>query len=167
MTKGTAFDDVSWIVGLSGVDREDLLIVDIHFGPEKVQEHEPGTKESVLINTGEEACQVLIDQNQVGVDRCRSQYREQSVHITSSEMIWTCRGNKLENESGKNVEHWSEWGIDKGNNRSSAVEVFLPFGQNIPGWELATRAHCPRICTSVLTLKGFDQGGHDRGWFIG
>ena len=97
--------------------REDLLIVDIHFGPEKVQEHEPGTKESVLINTGEEACQVLIDQNQIGVDRRRSQYREQGVHISGSEMIWTCRGNKLENESGENVEHWSEWGIDKGNNR--------------------------------------------------
>ena len=160
-TKGSSFDDVSWIVGLSRVDRENFLIVDIHLGPEKVKEHEPGTKESVLINTCEKAGQVLIDQDQIGVDRRRSQYREQSVHVACSEMIWTCRRDKLEDESGKNVEHWSEWGVDKGNNRPSAAEVFLPFGQNIPRWELATRSHCPRICTSVLALKGFNQRGHD------
>ena len=35
-TKGSSFDDVTWIVGLSRVDRENFLIVDIHLGPKKV-----------------------------------------------------------------------------------------------------------------------------------
>jgi hypothetical protein len=36
--------------------------------PKEVQKHEPRPNESFLVNAGEESIQVLIDQNQIGVD---------------------------------------------------------------------------------------------------
>ena len=72
-TKGTSFDDVTWIVGFARIDGEGFIVGDIHLWTEKVQEHEPRADESVLINTGKKACQILIDQNEVGIDRCFSQ----------------------------------------------------------------------------------------------
>ena len=71
--KGTSFDDVTWIVGFARIDGEGFIVGDIHLWTEKVQEHEPGADESVLINTGKEACQILVDQNEVGINRCFSQ----------------------------------------------------------------------------------------------
>ena len=59
------------LLAFSRVDREDLVVIDIHLGSEEVQEHEPGSEEPVLVNTGKETCQVLIDQDQIGVDRRR------------------------------------------------------------------------------------------------
>ena len=72
-TKGTSFDDVTWIVGFARIDGEGFIVGNIHLWTEKVQEHEPGADESVLVNTGKEACQILVDQNEVGIDRCFSQ----------------------------------------------------------------------------------------------
>ena len=39
------------------------------FGRRKIQEHEPGSDKSVLVHTGKETCQILVDQNEVGIDR--------------------------------------------------------------------------------------------------
>ena len=38
-------------------------------GSEKIQEHEPCPNESFLVNAGEETSQILIDKDQVCVDR--------------------------------------------------------------------------------------------------
>ena len=68
-TKCASFDDVTWIVGFAWIDGENFVVGDIHLWTKKVQEHEPGADKSVLVNTGKEACQILIDQNEVGIDR--------------------------------------------------------------------------------------------------
>ena len=62
-TKSTSFDDVARIVGFSWINREGFIIGNVHFWTEEVPEHEPGSDKSVLINTGEEARQILVDQN--------------------------------------------------------------------------------------------------------
>ena len=72
-TKGASFNDVIGIVGFARIDREGFIIRNIHLWTKKVQEHEPRSDKSVLVDTGEETCQFLIDQNQVGVYRCLSQ----------------------------------------------------------------------------------------------
>jgi len=68
-TEGTTFDDVSWIVGLPGVDRKCLIVRTVHVGSKEVQEHEPGPNESFLSDAGEETSQILVDQDKIGVDR--------------------------------------------------------------------------------------------------
>ena len=68
-TKGTSFNDVTWIVGFARIDGEGFIVGNIHLWAKKVQEHEPGADKSVLVNTGKEACQILVDQNEVGIDR--------------------------------------------------------------------------------------------------
>ena len=68
-TEGTTFNDVSWIVGLPRVDRKCLIVRHIHVGSKEVQEHEPGPYESFLVNAGEETSKILVDQNEIGVDR--------------------------------------------------------------------------------------------------
>ena len=62
-----SFDDVPGIIGFSRIDGEHLVVGNIHFRTKKVQEHEPGTNEPVLINTGKEASKVLVDQDQIGI----------------------------------------------------------------------------------------------------
>ena len=72
-TKGASFDDVTGIVGFARIDREGVIIRNIHLRTKKIQEHEPGSDKSVLVNTGKETCQILVDQNEVGIDRRFSQ----------------------------------------------------------------------------------------------
>jgi len=45
-----------------------LIVGHIHMWSKEVQKHEPRPNESFLVNAGEESIQVLIDQNQIGVD---------------------------------------------------------------------------------------------------
>ena len=68
-TKGASFDDVTGIVGFARIDREGFIIRNIHLWTKKIQEHEPRSDKSVLVDTGEETCQILIDQDEVSIDR--------------------------------------------------------------------------------------------------
>ena len=70
-TGRASFDDVTRVVGFAWVDREGFSVKDIHLGPKEVKEHKPGSDEPVLVNTGEETGKILIDQDQLCVDRCR------------------------------------------------------------------------------------------------
>ena len=45
----------------------------------------------------------------------------------------------------------------KGDDGSATAEFFLPFCQNVAGWELTARTHCPRIGFAMLALEGFDK----------
>ena len=50
-TERAAFDNVPWfVVGFAWVDREGLIVRYIHMWTEEVQEHEPGTHETFLID---------------------------------------------------------------------------------------------------------------------
>ena len=62
-TESTTLDDVTWVVGFSRVDREGFIVWDVHVWTKKIQKHEPGSNKSVLIDAGEEARKVLIDQD--------------------------------------------------------------------------------------------------------
>ena len=68
-TKGASFDDVTRIVGFARIDGEGFIVRDIHLWTKKIQEHEPGSDKSVLVNTGKETCQILVDKNEVSIDR--------------------------------------------------------------------------------------------------
>ena len=71
-TKGTSFNDVTWIVGFARIDGEGFIVGNIIFGRRKSRSMNQERK-SVLVNTGKEACQILVDQNEVSIDRCFSQ----------------------------------------------------------------------------------------------
>ena len=69
VTLGATFDDITWIAGFSWVNGKYLIVGHIHMWSKEIQKHEPRPNESFLVNAGEESSQVLIDQNQIGVDR--------------------------------------------------------------------------------------------------
>ena len=72
-------------------------------------------------------------------------------------MVGTGCWNELKDQPGKDVEHGPKWGVHEGNDGSATAEFFLSFGQNVAGWKLTARTHCPRIGFAMLTLKGFDE----------
>ena len=72
-------------------------------------------------------------------------------------MVGTGGWNELKDESGKDIEHGSKWRVHEGDDGSTAAKFFLSFCQNVAGWELMARAHCPGIGFSMLALKGLDK----------
>ena len=72
-------------------------------------------------------------------------------------MVGTGGWNELKDESGKDIEHGSKWRFHEGDDGSTAAKFFLSFCQNVAGWELTARAHCPGIGFAMLALKGFDK----------
>ena len=48
----------------------------------EIKEHEPGSDEAILTNAGEEASEVLIHQNEVGINGCRPKNGEECVNIS-------------------------------------------------------------------------------------
>ena len=156
-TKGASFDDVTGIVGFAWIDGEGFIIRDIHLWTKKIQEHEPGSDKSVLVDAGKETCQILVDKNEVGIDRRFTQNGQQGVDVPCGEVVRTGGRDELKNESGKDVEHRSKGRFYKGDDGSTAPKFFLSFGQDVSGWELSARTYCPRISFSMLTMEGFDQ----------
>ena len=155
--EGAPFDDVARIVGFPWINRENFIIVHIHLGTKEIQEHEPGSHKSFLVNAGEEACQILVDKNEVSIDRRFAKNGQQSVHIPCGKVIWTGGWDELKDEPSKDVEHRSKGRIHEGDDGSTAPKIFLAFGQDVSGWKLSARANCPRISLSMLAMKGFDQ----------
>ena len=49
---------------------------------QEIKEHEPGSDEAILTNAGEEASEVLIHQNEVGINGCRPKNGEECVNIS-------------------------------------------------------------------------------------
>jgi hypothetical protein len=62
-------DEVSRVVGFSGIDREDLIVSHIHVGTKEVEEHVPSANEPCLVDAGKEASQVLVNENEVSINR--------------------------------------------------------------------------------------------------
>ena len=62
-------DDVSRIVGFSWIDRKCFVVRHIHVGSKEVQEHKPRPHKCILVNAGEESSEILVDQDEIGVDR--------------------------------------------------------------------------------------------------
>ena len=76
-----AFDWVSKVIRISRVDRKDLIVSHIHVWAEKVQQHMPCPNEAGLIDTGEESCEVLVDEDEVTVEWSCLKNREECVNI--------------------------------------------------------------------------------------
>ena len=83
------------------------------------------------------------------------------IYVTSGEMVRTCDGDELKEQASKDVQHWSEWSIHKGNDGPSTGEVLLSFGENVAGWKLATFPDGPRIGATILLIEVVNQSGRD------
>ena len=59
-TEGSSLNGVARIVEATRVNREYLIVADIHVGSSKIQEHVPGAKKPLLIDAGKESSQVLV-----------------------------------------------------------------------------------------------------------
>jgi len=81
-TKCATLDEISRVVGFSRIDRKDLVLSHIHVGTEKIEEHVPSPDESCLVNAAKEASQVLIDENEVSINRSNFQDGKESVNIS-------------------------------------------------------------------------------------
>ena len=69
-SKCATLDEVSRVdVGFSRIDREDLIVSHIHVGTKEVEEHVPSANESCLVDAGKEASQVLVNENEVSINR--------------------------------------------------------------------------------------------------
>ena len=64
-------------------------------------------------------------------------------------MVWTQPLDQLVDHSGKYVEHRPEWRIHERDDWSATAKIFLPFCQNVAGWQLSTMSYRPRIGFSV------------------
>ena len=82
-------------------------------------------------------------------------------------MIRACYWDQLKDESGQNVEHWSETGVNKRNDGSATAKCLFLFCQDVSGGELTTIANGPWVCFPMFLLKGShkrsDQGRRIRG----
>ena len=110
-----------------------------------------------MVNAGEETCQILVDKNEVSIDRRFAQNGQQSVHIPCGKVVGTGGRDELKDEPSKDVEHRSKRRFNEGDDGSTAPKFFLSFGQDVSGWKLSARAYCPRISFSMLAMEGFDQ----------
>ena len=110
-----------------------------------------------MVNAGEETCQILVDQNEVSIDRRFAQNRQQCVHIPCGKVVGTGGRDELKNEPSKDVEHRSKGRFNEGDDGSTAPKFFLSFSQDVSGWKLSARADCPRISFAMLAMEGFDQ----------
>jgi hypothetical protein len=72
-TKRASFDEVSRVVGFARVDREDFIVANVHMRTKKIQKHVPCPDEPSLVNAGEEARKVLVDEDEVPINRASSQ----------------------------------------------------------------------------------------------
>ena len=156
-TKGASFDDVTRIVGFSWIDGENFIIIDIHLWTKEIQEHKPGSDKSFLVNAGKETCQILIDKNEVSIDRRFTQDGQQSVHVPCGEVARTGGRDELKDEPSKDVEHRSKGRFNEGDDGSTAPKFFLSFGQDVTSRKLSARAYCPWVSFSMLAMEGFDQ----------
>ena len=106
-----------------------------------------------MVNAGKETCQILVDQNEVSIDRRFAQDRQQCVHIPCGKVVGTGRRDELKDEPSKDVEHRSKGRFYERDDGSTALKVFLSFGQDIPSWKLSARADCPRISFAMLAME--------------
>ena len=59
-TTGPSFDDIACSVGWNGFDKNDLIGANAHCRSQKLQGEAPTINESVSIDAGKKACQVLV-----------------------------------------------------------------------------------------------------------
>ena len=52
-TERPALDEVTRVVETTRINRENLVVADVHVRTEKIKEHVPCTNESLLVNAGE------------------------------------------------------------------------------------------------------------------
>ena len=114
-----------------------------------------------MVNASEETCQILVDKNEVSIDRRFArrfaQNGQKSVHIPCGKVVGTGGRDELKDEPSEDVEHRSKGRFNEGDDGSTAPKVFLAFGQDVSGWKLSARAYCPRISFSMLAMEGIDQ----------
>ena len=78
-------------------------------------------------------------------------------HIASGEVVWASNGKKLEDHSGKNVQHRAKGGVHKGNDGTSTAKILFLLGQDVAGRELTSLSNSPWIRPAVLVKKLIDQ----------
>ena len=126
-TKRASFDEVSRVVGFSRIDREDLIVSHAHMRSQEIQQHVLGPDEPCLVDAGEEASQVLVDEDEVSINRAFSQDGRESVDITRGEVLRAGHRNELEDRSGQDVEHRPKRGVHKGYDGTATLERFFLF----------------------------------------
>ena len=110
-----------------------------------------------MVNAGEEACQVLVDQNEVSINRCFAQNGQQCVHVPCGEVVGTGGWDELKDKPSKDVEHRPKGRFHEGDDGSTTLKVLLSFCQNITSWQLSAGADCPGIGFAMLSMERFDQ----------
>eukprot|EP00435_Cladocopium_sp_Y103_P068116 s357_g31.t1 len=77
--------------------------------------------------------------------------------------------DQLVKKPSQDVEHRTEWSVDKRDDWATTLVVLLGFAENITGWSLASTAHSPGVGASVLGLQFVhkdinDLDGNVVGW---
>ena len=83
------------------------------------------------------------------------------IYVTSGEVVRTCEGDELKEQASKDVQHWSERSIHKGDDGTSTGEVLLSLGQDVAGWKLAAFPDGPRVGSAIFVEEVINQGGSD------
>ena len=100
-------------------------------GSKEVEEHEPGPHESVLVNAGEESSKILVDQNEIGVDRRWLENGQKSLDIPWRKVVWARHWDQLEDEASKDVKHRAKRRVHKGDDGPATPKTFLSFCQDV------------------------------------
>ena len=133
---------------------------------QEIQKHVPSPNESCLVNAGEKASQVLVDENKISINRGFSQDGQESIYISRSKVVWAGHWDKLEDHSRKDVWHRPKRGIHKGYDGTAALECFRLLDQDVSRWRLATFAGGPRIGLTILLGQLRDECVDNRGGFL-
>ena len=83
------------------------------------------------------------------------------INVSSGEVVRTCDGNELKEQASKDVQHWSEGSIHKGDDGASTGEVLLFLGQDVARRKLAAFPDGPRIGSAIFIEEVINQGGSD------
>ena len=94
--------------------------------------------ESFLVDAGEEACEILIDQNKAGIDRADRKMSKRVYMSPEAKWFGQATGMSWKIIRAIGCWNWSERGVHEWDDRSSTLEGLLLFGQNVPGWELTS-----------------------------
>ena len=128
-----------------------------------VQKHVPGTKELLLVDTGEEFSEVLVVHLEMTMSRSLSKDRQEVIDITSGKMI----RNEFKNHANQDIEHGPEGCIHEGDDGPATLVVLLFLGQDIARWKLTALTNSPWIGLGVLTVQpGYKSRSDDIRSFV-